>query len=159
MGIEIERKFLVKREEWLTQLQENQYESVPIKQGYINAEKERTVRVRTKEVKAYLTIKGESLSVTRQEFEYEIPFEDAVELLKLCNQPLIEKLRYTVNYQGTIWEVDVFSGENEGLFLAEVELQNENDRFSLPKWIDIEVSNDARYYNSALNVAPYKSWK
>jgi CYTH domain-containing protein len=106
-----------------------------------------------------LTIKGESQSVTRQEFEYEIPFEDAVELLKLCNQPLIEKLRYTVNYQGTIWEVDVFSGENEGLFLAEVELQNENDRFSLPKWIDIEVSNDARYYNSALNVAPYKSWK
>jgi len=159
MGIEIERKFLVKREEWLTQLQENQYESVPIKQGYINAEKERTVRVRTKGVKAYLTIKGESQSVTRQEFEYEIPFEDAVELLKLCNQPLIEKLRYTVNYQGTIWEVDVFSGENEGLFLAEVELQNENDRFSLPKWIDIEVSNDARYYNSALNVAPYKSWK
>jgi adenylate cyclase len=159
MGIEIERKFLVIKDEWFSHLELNLYEAVVIKQGYLNTEKERTVRVRTKGTKGFITIKGKVQSITRQEFEYEIPAADAVELLSLCNQPLIEKLRYKVEFEGTVWEVDVFSGENEGLVMAEVELKNEHDRFSIPNWIGIEVSDDPRFYNLSLSLFPYKIWK
>lgn len=159
MGIEIERKFLVIKDEWFSHLEQNMYEAVVIKQGYLNTEKERTVRVRTKGTKGFITIKGKVQSITRQEFEYEIPLTEADELLRLCNQPHIEKLRYKVEFEGTVWEVDVFSGDNEGLVMAEVELKNEQDRFSIPSWIGIEVSDDPRFYNLSLSLFPYKIWK
>jgi CYTH domain-containing protein len=144
---EIERKFLVHKNvnEFLSK-----GKSFVIKQGYLQRSKECTVRVRIKNDKGYLTIKGASQNYTRDEFEYEIPVEEATQLLDLCGHFVLDKIRYEVEYEGKTWEIDVFKGKLEGLFLAEIELQSENEEFTLPPWIDKEVSLDPRFTNSNL---------
>ncbi len=154
MGREIERKFLVKGDAWRSLA-----EGVRYRQGYLSTVKERTVRVRTIQDKGYLTIKGISKGLSRAEFEYEIPFEDASEMLdELCERPLIEKSRYKIKYAGLIWEVDEFAGENQGLIVAEVELEGEDQGVEMPDWVGAEVSEDPRYYNANLIAHPYNRW-
>lgn len=153
MAAEIERKFLVK-EGWRPQAN-----GVRIAQGYLSTVPERTVRVRIKGEKGYLTVKGRNAGIRRAEYEYEIPLADAEAMLALCEQPLIEKRRYLVPYEGYTWEVDVFAGANEGLVVAEIELPAEDAAFAKPDWAGAEVSGDARYYNSSLIRHPYREWK
>lgn len=154
MGKEIERKYLVKLEAWVPQ-----GPGVHFKQGYLNSQKERVVRVRIEGDKAKLTIKGVTTGVTRSEFEYGIPVEDAGLLLdNLCEQPLIDKHRHKEQHGGNTWEIDVFHGPNEGLVVAEVELASEDERIELPGFIGAEVSSDPRYFNSNLLKNPYCSW-
>lgn len=153
MAAEIERKFLVK-EGW-----QPQTEGVRIAQGYLSSVPERTVRVRIKGEKGFLTVKGRNEGTRRAEFEYEIPLLDAEAMLALCEQPLIEKRRFLESYGGFTWEVDVFTGANEGLVVAEIELPTEDAAFIKPHWIGAEVSGDVRYYNSSLIHHPYREWK
>lgn len=152
MATEIERKFLVNEGSW------RQAKGTKYRQGYLNSEKERVVRVRTIDNKGYLTIKGITAGASRMEFEYEIPLQDANELLNICEKPLIEKIRYKVEDGDVVWEVDEFAGDNQGLIVAEVELQNEDQRFSKPNWVAEEVTGDPRYFNSNLIKNPYTMW-
>jgi len=145
--IEIERKFLVKIDSW--NLVEKPEPTI-IQQGYISSQKECTVRVRTKGLKGYLTIKGLTTGISRVEFEYEIPVDEAKMLLAQFSDKYIDKLRYEIEFQGKTWEVDVFQGKLAPLVIAEIELNEENEAFELPEWVDKEVSNDERYYNSNL---------
>lgn len=149
---EIERKFLVSGADWRTSGGQR------ICQGYLNHDKQRTVRVRIADPMAYLTIKGISLGASRAEFEYEIPIEDAESLLRLCAGPLVEKVRHRVLHEGLTWEVDEFLGENTGLVVAEVELSHENQSVPLPPWVTTEVTTDARYFNSNLCTNPFSRW-
>ena len=153
MGQEIERKFLVDPS-WTPP-----GEGVAFEQGYLSSHPERVVRVRVEGTKAKLTIKGSSSGVTRSEHEYPIPLDDARELLQLCEQPIIAKRRHVVEHAGKRWEVDVFSGDNAGLVIAELELRSEDEAYERPPWLREEVSGDARYYNSNLVKSPYKSWR
>ena len=152
MGIEIERKFLVKGTLW------RRSDAVSIKQGYLNRDKARTVRVRVQGEKAFLTIKGLTVGASRTEFEYALPIDDARSLLALCDGPLIEKRRHRVEFDGRLWEIDEFEGANAGLVLAEIELEDEAQTFERPDWLGLEVTSDARYYNSNLAVQPFSSW-
>lgn len=153
MGTEIERKFLVKEGPWREAAAET------YRQGYLSTVKERTVRVRTINDKGYLTVKGVSVGASRLEFEYEIPVADAEQLLdNLCEKPLIEKQRYKLDHGGLTWEIDVFFGDNEGLIVAEVELQSEDQVFERPDWVVDEVTSDPRYYNANLISNPYSNW-
>ena len=155
MGIEIERKFLVTNESW----REAAGPGIPIKQGYLIGGKDASVRVRLQGNKANLNIKSATLGVKRQEFEYPIPVADAeVLLMTLCQRPIIEKVRYLVAYANKQWEVDVFEGENAGLVVAELELQDEAEDYEPPPWLGKEVSHDPRYYNTCLSQHPYKDW-
>ncbi|HOW49206.1 MAG TPA: CYTH domain-containing protein [Burkholderiaceae bacterium] len=155
MGKEIERKFLVNQKLW-----KPLNGGTHFKQGYLNSQKERVVRVRIEGDRAKLTIKGANNGITRSEFEYSLPVEDAAVLLdSLCEQPLIDKHRHTETVGGKLWEIDVFHGENEGLIVAEVELASEEEGFELPAWALAEVSSDPRYYNSNLLKSPYSKWK
>lgn len=154
MPLEIERKFLVRGAGWRTRGR-----GVPYRQGYLSTVPERTVRVRLIRDKGYLTIKGASVGATRAEYEYEIPAEEAGEMLdNLCERPLIEKTRYRVEHQGLTWEVDEFDGDNKGLIIAEVELDAEDQAIILPDWVGKEVTGDPRYYNSNLIACPFTSW-
>lgn len=155
MGKEIEKKFLVRDDRW-----RGLAPGVLYRQGYLNKEKGRTVRVRTVDNQGFLTIKGPNVGGARPEYEYPIPFEDAVEILEhLCLKPLIEKTRTKVPYQGFIWEIDEFKGENQGLVLAEIELTEVGETFAIPPWIGVEVTGDSRYYNANLVHHPYAAWK
>jgi len=155
MAKEIERKFLVRGEVW-----REKAEGLSYRQGYLSTEKERTVRVRTIDSKGFLTIKGINVGATRNEFEYDIPVEDANQMLdELCLKPIIEKKRYQIEHGGFIWEVDEFFGDNEGLILAEIELESENQSFETPSWIAEEVTGDPRYFNSNLIAQPFSSWE
>jgi adenylate cyclase len=153
MGIEIERKFLVKSDGWRAGAEGANY-----RQGYLSRETGRTVRVRIAGEKAMLTVKGAASGNSRAEFEYGIPVADAVQLLAMCDGPLIEKTRYRVPHAGLVWEIDEFAGENAGLIVAEVELTSEDQAVSLPDWAGEEVSADHRYANSSLSVNPYSQW-
>ena len=154
MAKEIERKFLIKRELW-----QPQRPGVEIRQGYLSLDPERTVRVRTKGAKGYLTIKGKNQGISRTELEYEIPYEEASQMLEeLCLHPLVEKTRYLEQHGQQLWEIDIFAGDNEGLAVAEAELSSEDTALVLPIWIDREVSGEARYYNPSLIRLPYKNW-
>ena len=152
MGIEIERKFLVSGDAWRNN------SGVLYRQGYLNRDKARTVRVRIAGDAAFLTIKGKSSGATRAEFEYPVPLEDAQALLALCDDPLIEKTRYIVLYAGHRWEVDEFAGDNAGLVVAELELSAEDEAFEHPAWLGAEVTHDARYFNSNLATHPFRTW-
>lgn len=154
MAVEIERKFLLKNDSW----RDSVVRSHVLKQGYLASSPLPTVRVRTSDDKAFLTIKGRTEGISRVEFEYEIPSEEALEMLKLSAQQPIEKTRYIVEANGHTWEIDVFEGSNAGLVLAEVELDSEDEKVELPDWIDFEVTHDPRYYNSALSKTPYSTW-
>jgi CYTH domain-containing protein len=154
MGTEIERKFLVKEDAAWRNIPGKVY-----RQGYLSTVKERTVRVRTIGDKGYLTIKGITVGATRMEYEYEIPADEADELLDLlCERPLIEKMRRLLEFDGLTWEVDEFFGDNAGLIIAEIELDNETQIFARPPWIAQEVTDDARYFNANLVSFPYSQW-
>lgn len=155
MGLEIERKFLIKQNKWQPPNQGKVY-----RQGYIYTHNGSTVRIRVAGNEGYLTLKSKTTGCTRAEFEYAIPLAEAEEMLELlCDRPLIEKIRYRVTFNGCIWEVDRFLGENEGLMLAEIELETENQHLLLPEWIDTEVTEEQRYYNSNLAKNPYTNWE
>ena len=155
MGKEIERKFLVEEDEAWRSVRGNVY-----RQGYLSTVKERTVRVRTIDEKAYLTIKCITVGATRREYEYKIPVDDAREMLdELCERPLIEKTRRIIKFEGLSWEVDEFFAENAGLILAEVELEDEDQKLHMPTWIGEEVTDDPRYFNANLVDYPYCEWE
>jgi CYTH domain-containing protein len=155
MPIETERKFLVDHARW---------EELPkpagiiYRQGYLLDTQGKTIRVRLAGDKAYLTMKGPTVRASRSEFEYEIPVEDAKEMMMLFTPVRVEKVRYRILFNQKTWEVDVFGGENEGLILAEIELGDADESFELPSWVGMEVTDDARYYNSVLASNPYKRW-
>lgn len=155
MALEIERKFLVKGN-----YKEYAYAHEEIVQGYLSSVKERTVRVRIKGKKAYITIKGISneSGISRFEWEKEISINDARELLKLCEPGIIDKIRYYIKSDKHTFEVDEFNGENQGLVMAEIELSSENEQFEKPDWLGEEVTGDLRYYNSSLTKLPYSKW-
>ena len=157
MSIEIERKFLVANTS--AQAAWRAAPGVATRQGYLNRDKTRTVRVRIAGDAGFLTVKGASLGATRAEFEYAIPVADAQALLALCDGPLIEKTRHVLVHAGMAWEVDDFAGDNAGLVVAEVELQSEAQVFDLPGWLGEEVTQDARYFNSNLASRPFNTWR
>ncbi|MDR2810846.1 MAG: CYTH domain-containing protein [Tannerellaceae bacterium] len=155
--IEIERKFTLLSGNF----RKEATHSRRITQGYICADEGRTVRIRLSDGEAFLTIKGPSdqKGWSRYEFEQKIPTADAVELLQLCREGIIDKIRYYIPQGKHVWEVDVFCGENEGLEIAEIELAGENEPFDKPAWLGKEVTGDERYYNAMLAHTPYKQWK
>ena len=153
MGFEIERKFLVDRD----QIPESG-DSFRIIQAYLCIDPVRTVRVRIADDKAYLTIKGRAVGNSRNEYEYMIPVGDARELMGLAVSTPVEKVRREIWFEGKKWEVDFFEGANQGLVVAEIELNSEDERFASPGWIKEEVSGDKRYHNSQLSVNPYCNW-
>jgi len=153
MAIEIERKFLVKDAIWKDGATGTRYV-----QAYLSTDPQRTVRLRMAGSEAWLTIKGPTAGNTRPEFEYSIPPADAEQILALCLRPFIEKIRYRIEYQGRIWEVDEFLGDNQGLVVAEVELADEGEALELPPWIGEEVSDEPRYFNANLIAHPYSRW-
>lgn len=154
--IEIERKFLVLSTVFLKEA----YNENRIVQAYLSSNPERTVRVRIKDNKGFLTIKGKGneSGTTRLEWETQIPLEEAEKLLLICEDGSIEKIRYEVQVGKHLFEVDVFTGQNEGLVLAEIELITEDENFEKPHWLGIEVTGDERFYNAYLSKYPYKSW-
>ena len=154
MPREIERKYRVNGNGW-----RDHGAGVPYRQGYLSTVAERTVRVRLIRDKGWLSIKGITVGATRAEYEYEIPSDEASEMLdNLCERPLIEKTRYRVEHQGLIWEVDEFDGDNAGLIIAEVELDEEDQAIVLPDWVGEEVTGDARFFNANLLANPYSTW-
>ncbi len=152
MGTEIERKFLVKNDDWKSE------KPTYFCQGYLNRDKLRTVRVRIAGEWGLLTVKSLTTNATRAEFEYNVPLADAKAMLELCEKPLIEKNRYVIPFEGMDWEVDEFLGENEGLIVAEIELESESQQFVLPPWVGKEVTDDHRYFNSQLSIVPFSQW-
>lgn len=156
MPVEIEKKFLVKNETWRVEAgQGTRY-----RQGYLCEKGPGSVRVRIEGDRANINIKSATLDMTRMEYEYAIPREDAEEMLDdMCLKPLIEKTRFHITYHGHTWEIDVFEGDNEGLVVAEIELAAVDEAFELPPWAGEEVSHDRRYYNVCLVSHPYKDWK
>jgi len=153
---EIERKFLIQGD-----FKSLADKKIRIIQGYLSSAPERTVRIRIKDKKGYITIKGigNESGVSRLEWEKEIPLAEAQELLKICEQGVIDKTRYLIKVGKHTFEIDEFYGDNEGLILAEVELKSENEQFEKPNWLGKEVTGDLKYYNSMLKKNPYKNWK
>ncbi len=156
MGKEIERKYLVHQDRWDAHLKGS---GIPYQQGYLLNTAEKIVRVRTAGSKGFITIKGPVSGITRTEFEYDIPLQDAQDLLQQFCESVIHKIRHTLEHDGKAWEVDVFQGNNEGLIVSEIELQSEDEIVVLPNWVDKEVSDDPRYFNSYLAEHPFKEWK
>ena len=152
--VEIERKFLVRGEPWRAW-----GEGVPYRQGYLSRGLHTTTRIRLAGEKGVLTLKGKTTGISRLEFEYEVPREHALALLKLCEGSLISKRRWRVPVGSHIWEVDVFEGDNAGLVVAEVELSSEEETFERPAWLGEEVSFDGRYTNGALSRHPWSAWE
>ncbi|MBR9985016.1 MAG: CYTH domain-containing protein [Desulfosarcina sp.] len=153
MALEIERKFLLKEGAWRNE------KGTKYRQGYLNSTKERNVRIRIVNDNGFLTVKGVSRGAVRVEYEYEIPVAEAKAMLDdLCEKPLIEKMRYKIEFNGLIWEADEFFGENLGLLVAEVELESEDQIFVKPEWVGEEVTGDPRYFNANLIHHPYSKW-
>ncbi len=151
---EIERKFLIHKGQFSPL-----GEGIKMRQGYLSVDPERVVRVRVAGEKGFITIKGSMKGITRTELEYEIPKNEAEIMLKMCLNNLVQKVRYIENYKGMVWEVDVFEKENAGLYLAEIELESENQSFEIPPWVGEEVTFDKRYYNSWLSRNPFSTWQ
>jgi adenylate cyclase len=154
MAKEIERKYLIDIEKW-----EKGGIELKMKQAYLMIEGDKVVRVRISNEKALLTIKGNLSGITRDEFEYEIPVEDANQLMKMSIGNVVSKTRYLQKYAGKLWEIDVFEGDNFGLIVAEIELENETESFDIPIWAKEEVSTDSRYYNFNLSRNPFSNWQ
>ena len=154
--IEIERKFLVVSNDFINET----FAKKRIVQAYLNSNPERTVRIRIKENKGFLTIKGKgnATGTTRLEWEIEIPVQDAEKLLTICENGIIDKTRHEVMVGNHVYEVDVFAADNVGLIVAEIELQSEDEAFEKPRWLGKEVTNDERFYNAYLSVKPFKTW-
>lgn len=155
MPIEIERKFLLANNNWRDEV----IRSSRIRQGYMGKIDKASVRIRVQGDKANINIKSATLDMRRMEYEYEIPLDEAEEMLdQLCDQPQVDKTRYFVEFGSHLWEIDEFYGENEGLFVAEVELGSEDEVFEKPEWLGQEVTEDPRYYNVNLIKHPFKAW-
>jgi adenylate cyclase len=155
MGLEIERKFLLRNDDWRAEADTG----TRMRQGYFAAPQRASIRVRVEGDSANINIKSAELGIRRLEFEYPLPLAEAEEMLdSLCEKPLVEKTRYHVRHAGVDWEVDVFEGDNAGLVVAEVELPSEEARFEKPEWLGDEVSDDPRYYNVSLVTHPYCDW-
>jgi adenylate cyclase len=155
MALEIERKFLLRNDDWRSEVKQSFF----LRQGYLNAEQRCSVRVRTSGLHAWLNIKGATVGAERLEFEYEIPLADANILLdQLSHGPVIEKTRHLVEVGGHLWEIDVFAGDNAGLVVAEIELEHADEPFEKPSWAGEEVTHDIRYYNTMLARNPFRSW-
>lgn len=156
MSLEIERKFLVKNEDFKKEF----YQKKQLKQGYLNSDKSRTVRIRIADDKGFITIKGQSnlSGTTRFEWEKEIDILEAEQLLLLCEPSIIDKTRFLVKSENHIYEVDEFYGDNYGLMVAEIELTSENEPFKKPSWLGKEVTGNIKYYNSSLSKNPFKNW-
>lgn len=154
MGKEIERKFLIDSDLW-------NYQGEPVKmvQGYLTIDQSKIIRVRVADKQAFITIKSNVKGISRDEFEYEIPVDDALKLLPLCINSVVKKTRYEYWFAGKLWEIDVFEGDNSGLIVAEIELEHEDEQFELPSWALTEVSIDEKYYNFNLSLNPYKNWQ
>lgn len=155
MGIEIERKFLLRNNDWRTQADEG----TAFCQGYLCEAGPGSVRVRIEGQQANINIKSATLDMSRLEYEYPIPLADAQHMLQhVCIRPVIEKTRYHVQFSGKLWEIDVFAGDNDGLIVAEIELDHVDEAFEQPPWIGEEVTEDTRYYNVCLVKHPFKDW-
>lgn len=155
MALEIERKYLVINDKW----KDNILSESVLKQGYIANQPNATVRVRIADGAAYLNIKSATKGISRAEFEYQIPLADAEQILEqVAEQPFIDKTRYKVQWGEHVWDLDLFAGDNQGLVMAEVELDSEDETFELPPWAGQEVSGDPRYYNASLVKHPYTEW-
>jgi len=155
MPIEIERKFLLSNNSWRDEV----VKSSRIRQGYMGIIDKASVRIRIQGDKANINVKSATLDIRRMEYEYEIPLDEAEEMLdQLCNQPQIDKTRFIVKRDGHVWEIDEFYGDNEGLTVAEVELDDEDEEIIKPDWIGEEVTTDPRYYNVSLIKHPFKEW-
>ena len=155
MAIEIEHKFLLANDDWRTQVSR----SVRYRQGYLSTLATTSIRVRISDEHAWLNIKSAVIGTHRHEYEYEIPLADADEIINdLCRKPLIEKTRHFVTYQGHLWEIDEFDGDNAGLIVAEIELAQVGEQFAKPAWLGKEVTEDLRYYNNNLTQHPYSQW-
>lgn len=155
MHLEIERKFLVRKDLWYAV---HKPEGEDILQGYLVSETSLTIRVRVTKTNCYLTIKGPAQNTSREEYEFSIPPKDAREILAAFTKNRIEKTRYRIEFEGKIWEIDEFFGDNEGLIIAEIELKEEDEIFKQPQWLGEEVSADERYMNACLAAHPYKTW-
>ena len=154
MGEEIERKFLVTGDAWRAQASGTRF-----RQGFLSTDPDRTVRVRVAGARGMLTIKGRTVGARRPEYEYEIPLDDAEQMLdSLCERPLIEKVRFELRAGAHLWEIDVFEGDNAGLVVAEIELESEDESFERPDWIGEEVTDDPRYFNANLVESPFRTW-
>ena len=154
MAIEIERKFLVKEKPFSIAKR-----SLKINQGYIINEKSKVIRVREKGDDYFLTIKGNNIGISRLEYDFPISKEDAKELIfHFCKTTVIEKTRHYIEHKGHTWEVDEFHGKNNGLIVAEIELESEDEKFEIPDWVGEEVNLDDRYYNMNLAIHPFTSW-
>lgn len=154
MAVEVERKYLVSSQDWPRNVQP-QF----IRQGYLFNGETHAIRVRTCGEQAYITIKGAIVGITRLEYEYEIPYADAIVLLDaLCRRPFIEKNRHKIDVYGFEWVIDVFEGDNEGLVIAELELDSEDQAVAMPPWVGAEVTKDSRYYNANLARRPFATW-
>ncbi|MBE0437722.1 MAG: CYTH domain-containing protein [Methylomicrobium sp.] len=155
MAIEIEHKFLLLNDDWRKLVTK----STKYKQGYLASEKNASIRVRISDDEAWLNIKSATIGNFRHEYEYEIPYHDAEEIINnLCRKPLIEKTRHLIPIGPHIWEIDEFEGENQGLIVAEIELQETDQAFAKPEWIGQEVTHDLRYYNNNLSLKPFSKW-
>lgn len=155
MGIEIERKFLLRNDDWRSDADAG----TRMRQGYFAGPQRASIRVRVEGASANLNIKSAELGIRRLEFEYPVPLAEAEQLLdELCEKPLIEKTRYYIKHAGMLWEIDVFDGANAGLVVAEIELPDEATVFERPAWLGDEVSDDSRYYNVSLVTYPYCDW-
>ena len=155
MGQEIERKYLVNSNAWKSL----SHKATRMHQGYLCNNQQSSVRIRIEDKSANINIKSMTVGISRAEYEYSIPVDEAEELLDtLCKKPQIQKERYLVNHASKLWEIDVFAGDNEGLIVAEVELESENETIELPQWISKEVSHHERYYNMRLTSYPYSQW-
>ena len=156
MAIEIEHKFLLANDDWRKHVSR----SVKYRQGYLSSQASSSIRVRISNEHAWLNIKSATIGAHRHEYEYEIPLTDADEILtNLCRKPLIEKTRYFVTHDQHLWEIDEFEGDNQGLIVAEIELDVIGRSFSKPLWLGQEVTEDLRYYNNNLAVHPYSEWR
>lgn len=156
MAKEIERKFTVINDDWRASVNK----SSRYRQGYLGKLEKASVRIRVQDDSANINIKSATLGISRQEYEYSIPLSDAQEMLNaLCNNPQIDKIRHFVEYGGKTWEIDEFFGDNEGLVVAEIELDSEDEVFDVPPWAGEDVSHDKRYYNVCLVEHPYKDWQ
>jgi len=156
MAIEIEHKFLLANDGWRKQISH----SVKYRQGYLSSQPTSSIRVRISDDHAWLNIKTATIGTHRYEYEYEIPMSDANEILdNLCKKPLIEKTRHFVTHDDNLWEIDEFEGDNQGLIVAEIELDETGQSFSKPSWLGLEVTSDLRYYNNNLAIHPYSEWR
>lgn len=155
MAIEIERKFLLANDSWRTAV----FKSINYRQGYLNSDANSSVRIRVSDDTAKINIKSATIGSQRSEYEYDIPAEDAHELLStLCHQPLVEKVRHLVSIGKHTWEIDEFSGDNQGLIVAEIELSAVDEDFTKPDWVGLDVTEELRYYNNQLSKYPYSKW-